>query len=115
MEQPNGVATETDQKNISGQDSDRIPKPDPRPDLEQIQLQDNTAAIDEKQNGESANGLNKSKKSVSWSEELVMESPTPRSMPSDDRGSNPYVAYSPAPSDNSSSFNIKSQYFSLFV
>lgn len=77
MEQPNGVATETDQKNISGQDSDRIPKPDPRPDLEQIQLQDNIAAIDEKQNGESANGLNKSKKSVSWSEELVMESPAP--------------------------------------
>ncbi|KAL2551346.1 GLABRA2 expression modulator [Forsythia ovata] len=47
----------------------------------------------------------KSKKSVRWSEELVTESPVHRDY---DRGSNPYVAYSPAPSSDSSSFNFKS-------
>ncbi|MCD7463191.1 hypothetical protein HAX54_050138 [Datura stramonium] len=122
MEQPNVaeenvakkvVATETEQKS-SGQESDRVMKPDPRSDTEQLQQQDKTADINEKQNGgddsesnRSANGLNKSRKSVSWSEALVEESPAPRSMPSDDRGSNPYVAYSPAPDNNSSSFNMK--------
>ncbi|PHT80731.1 GLABRA2 expression modulator [Capsicum annuum] len=30
-----------------------------------------------------------------------------RSVPSDERGSNPYIAYSPAPENNSSSFNMK--------
>ncbi|KAK6154186.1 hypothetical protein DH2020_013825 [Rehmannia glutinosa] len=52
-----------------------------------------------------ADGL-RSKKSVRWSEELVMESPVPRD--DSDRGSgNPYVNYSPAPSDNAASFNFK--------
>lgn len=56
----------------------------------------------------------KSKKSVRWSEELVSESPEPRSrMVSfpEEHGSNPYVAHSPAPSDNSSSINIKGKLF----
>ncbi|XP_059309426.1 GLABRA2 expression modulator-like [Lycium ferocissimum] len=101
--QPKGVVVEenntnnvtktlTEQKTSnSGQDSDPV-QPDPRSDVEQI------------------GSANKSRKSVTWSEELVAESPVPemRSMPSNERGSNPYVAYSPAPDNNdSSSFNMK--------
>ncbi|KAJ8564998.1 hypothetical protein K7X08_001458 [Anisodus acutangulus] len=105
MEQPNGaeenLAKKVAEQKSSCQESDRVMKPDPRSDIEQLEQQDKTV--------ESANGLNKSRKSVSWSEDLVAEStaPAPRSMSSDDRGSNPYVAYSPAPDNNSSSFNIK--------
>ncbi|CAI9111114.1 OLC1v1011253C1 [Oldenlandia corymbosa var. corymbosa] len=58
----------------------------------------------------SASPLNtKSKKSVRWSEDLVSESPRQgtTSSHSDDRGSNPYVAFSPASSNNSSSINFK--------
>lgn len=55
----------------------------------------------------------KSKKSVRWSEDLVSESPRPRSSTpySEERGgSNPYVAYSAAPSvTNLSSIDIKSK------
>ncbi|XP_027076755.1 GLABRA2 expression modulator [Coffea eugenioides] len=56
----------------------------------------------------------KLKKSVRWSEDLVSESPRPRSSTpsySEERsGSNPYVAYSAAPSDsNLSSIDIKSK------
>lgn len=59
-----------------------------------------------------AEGL-KTKKSVRWSQELVMESPVPRDS---DRGStNPYVNYSPAPEANSSSFNLKGQISSMHV
>ncbi|KAL3621721.1 hypothetical protein CASFOL_034381 [Castilleja foliolosa] len=46
----------------------------------------------------------KTKKSVRWSQELVMESPDPRD--SDRESSNPYVNYAPAPADNSSSFKF---------
>ncbi|XP_006346745.1 GLABRA2 expression modulator-like [Solanum tuberosum] len=98
------IEIETEQKN-SGQESDRVMKPDPRSDVEQLQQLDKTPVIDE--SSKSENGSMKSRKSVSWSEELVAESPAPRSMPSDDRGLNPYVAYTPAPENNSSSFNVK--------
>lgn len=54
----------------------------------------------------SANGVNKSKKSVHWSEELVTESSVPRITA--DPGLNPYLAHSPAPANNSVSFNVKS-------
>ncbi|KAK4371599.1 hypothetical protein RND71_011074 [Anisodus tanguticus] len=97
MEQPNGVIQENVAKS-SGQESDRVPKPDPRSDVEQ------------QNDSESSKSANKSRKSVTWSEELADESPAPamRSMPSDEHGPNPYVAYSPAPdNNNSSSFNIK--------
>lgn len=55
----------------------------------------------------SATPSSRSKKSVSWSQELVMESEIPRS--SEDHGSNPYVAYSSTRSGDSSSFNMKSK------
>ncbi|KAG8373419.1 hypothetical protein BUALT_Bualt11G0022300 [Buddleja alternifolia] len=70
-------------------------------------LNESKIAVEEENNNgvESAGGSLKARKSVSWSEELVMESPIPRDI---DHGStNPYVNYSPAPSDNSSSFNLK--------
>ncbi|KAL8479049.1 hypothetical protein ACS0TY_030810 [Phlomoides rotata] len=51
-----------------------------------------------------AEGL-KTKKSVRWSQELVMETPIPRE--SNRGSSNPYVNYSPAPAADSSSFNFK--------
>ncbi|KAJ8562576.1 hypothetical protein K7X08_031028 [Anisodus acutangulus] len=95
--QPNGVVQENVAKS-SGQESDRVPKRDPRSDVEQ------------QNDSESSKSANKSRKSVTWSEELADESPAPamRSMPSDERGSNPYVAYSPAPDNNNSpSFNMK--------
>ncbi|KAM3280924.1 GLABRA2 expression modulator [Capsicum chacoense] len=94
MEHPNGA----EQKSNSGQESDRVQKPDPKSDPEQ------TESTNESSKSE------KLRKSVRWSEELVDESPAPapmRSMPSDERGSNPYIAYSPAPENNSSSFNMK--------
>lgn len=115
MEQSNGleenaakkvVEIETEQKS-SGQESDQVMKSDPRSDVEQLQQLDKTPVINE--SSKSENGSMKSRKSVSWSEELVAESPAPRSMPSDDRGLNPYVAYTPAPENNSSSFNVKGQ------
>lgn len=62
--------------------------------------------------GAASTPTSRAKKSVSWSEELVMESSSySRSMPpsTDDYRSNPYVAYSTSPSD-SSSFNFKGQY-----
>lgn len=53
-----------------------------------------------------AEGL-KTKKSVRWSQELVMEAPIPRE--SNRGSSNPYVNYSPAPAADSSSFNFKGE------
>ncbi|KAL7131603.1 hypothetical protein ABFS83_12G015000 [Erythranthe nasuta] len=101
------------------------PKPDPNPETgalktagvnADISISGNTtdtdlneekgggAAADDKSVESTAEGL-KTKKSVRWSQELVMESPVPRD--SDRGSSNPYVNYSPAPPDNSSSFNFK--------
>ncbi|CAN4106746.1 unnamed protein product [Withania somnifera] len=115
MEQPNDVeekaakiVTEQKSSSGSGQESD----PDPRSDVEQAQQQEKIGDVNESIKTEDG-GSNKSRKSVSWSEELVDKSPAPgpvpetRSIPSDERGSNPYVAYSPAPENNSSSFNMK--------
>ncbi|CAI9767028.1 unnamed protein product [Fraxinus pennsylvanica] len=86
------------------------PNPDPKPKgeekVEAVKQGDNAnlnVNIDEESNHD--NKELKSKKSVRWSEELVTESPVSRDI---DRGSNPYVAYSPAPSNESSSFNFKS-------
>lgn len=111
MEKPNVVeenaakkVTVTEQKITSG--SGQESETDPRSDVEK------SGDMNESSKSENG-GLNKSRKSVSWSEELVDKSPAPapapetRSMPSDERGSNPYVAYSPAPENNSSSFNMK--------
>ncbi|PHT60509.1 hypothetical protein CQW23_02872 [Capsicum baccatum] len=92
MDHPNGA----EDKSNSGQDSNWVQKPDPKSDPEQ------TESINE------SGKLEKLRELVRWSEELVEESPAPmRSMPSDERGLNPYIAYSPAPENNSSSFNMK--------
>ncbi|GFP92525.1 putative gem-like protein 3 [Phtheirospermum japonicum] len=64
----------------------------------------NSGSAEEDSTEPAVEGL-KTKKSVRWSQELVMESPVPRD--SDRGSSNPYVNYSPAPADNSSSFNFK--------
>ncbi|GER47151.1 GRAM domain family protein [Striga asiatica] len=62
------------------------------------------SAAEESGTDPAAEGL-KTKKSVRWSQELVMEKPIPRD--SDSGSGNPYVNYSPAPAANSSSFNFK--------
>ncbi|PIN05545.1 hypothetical protein CDL12_21911 [Handroanthus impetiginosus] len=70
----------------------------------EIDLKEKNSRVEENSVESAAEGL-KTKKSVRWSEELVMESPVPRDF---DRGSgNPYVNYPPAPSTNPSSFNFK--------
>ncbi|XP_022844174.1 GLABRA2 expression modulator-like [Olea europaea var. sylvestris] len=86
------------------------PNPDPKPKgeakVEAVKQGDNAnlnVSIDEESNQD--NKELKSKKSVRWSEELVTESPVSRD---NNRESNPYIAYSPAPSNDSSSFNFKS-------
>ncbi|KAL3527508.1 hypothetical protein ACH5RR_012164 [Cinchona calisaya] len=127
------VAEELERKS-SGQETDPSPNPDPkstgvnREQTNEKQNSENNSSRsnrivlnenininsnnnDSNESDESASPLNsKSKKSVRWSEELVSESPEPRSRTvsfSENFGSNPYVAHSPAPSDNSSSINIK--------
>ncbi|KAL6558756.1 hypothetical protein OROMI_019106 [Orobanche minor] len=98
------------------------PDPDPTPDggvamksgdNVDISARGNSADIDLKGKNSSAEENNteqvadgfKTRKSVRWSEELVMESPVPRD--TDRESSNPYINYSPAPAANSSSFNFK--------
>ncbi|KAH0711414.1 hypothetical protein KY289_007373 [Solanum tuberosum] len=86
------------------------------PDPKCVQ-EDNTitiASVNENQIGKienegikSANGLNKSKKSVHWSQELVTDSSVQRK--TGNRGSNPYLAHSPAPANDSASVNIKNK------
>ncbi|CAI9780908.1 unnamed protein product [Fraxinus pennsylvanica] len=105
------VSLEPDQ-NTPGKYPNPIPGPDPDPTPK------GEAKVEAGKQGDNANiNVNiteessddnkelKSKKSVRWSEELVTESPVHRDY---DRGSNPYVAYSPAPSSDSSSLNFKS-------
>ncbi|KAI3462106.1 hypothetical protein Pfo_018769 [Paulownia fortunei] len=99
----------------------RGPDPDPKPDGGALKpgdnvdintrgngtdtdLKENNSCAEENNSESAAEGL-KTKKSVRWSEELVMESPVPRD--SDRGSSNPYVNYSPAPSTNPPSFNFK--------
>ncbi|KAK6120001.1 hypothetical protein DH2020_046241 [Rehmannia glutinosa] len=132
MEQPANTKDENaeEMKSVSLQPDgkDPIPKqgpdPDPKPeggalkpgdnaDINNItrvnsidtDLKEKNSPAGEDSTESAAEGL-RSKKSVRWSEELVMESPVPRD--DSDRGSgNPYVNYSPAPSDNAASFNFK--------
>ncbi|XP_057786567.1 GLABRA2 expression modulator-like [Salvia miltiorrhiza] len=67
-------------------------------------LKDKSGGVEENSVDSAAEGM-RAKKSVRWSQELVMESPVPRDS---DRGSaNPYENYSPSPAQDSSSFNFK--------
>lgn len=95
--------------------------PDPKPDGGVLKAASNAdingggtasdADLKEKSSSNAENNIEagaeglKTKKSVRWSQELVMESPIPRD--SDRGSSNPYVNYSPAPAADSSSFNFK--------
>ncbi|KAM7519717.1 hypothetical protein LguiB_018679 [Lonicera macranthoides] len=105
MNQP---TSEEENKNGSkkpGPDQDPRAEPDPKAEGgggQQVNGEDDKS-------GAASTPTSRAKKSVSWSEELVMESSSySRSMPpsTDDYRSNPYVAYSTSPSD-SSSFNFK--------
>lgn len=90
---------------------DQDPSAGPDPKAEGCGGQPEVNGDDDK-SGAASTPTSRAKKSVSWSEELVMESSSySRSMPpsTDDYRSNPYVAYSNSPSD-SSSFNFKGQY-----
>ncbi|CAH9089967.1 unnamed protein product [Cuscuta europaea] len=118
MDQPGGgeerkvvtsTKAEAEQKG-SGPVEDRVQYPDPI--TEAGPLLDESSALDENhieiESGKSVNALNRSKKSVRWSQELVTESPIPRTMSSDDHRSSPYVVYSSASAnDNPSSSNFK--------
>ncbi|KAL6523654.1 hypothetical protein OROGR_017257 [Orobanche gracilis] len=75
-----------------------------RGNSDDIDLKGKNSSAEENNNEQVADGF-RTRKSVRWSEELVMESPVPRS--SDRESSNPYINYSPAPAANSSSFNFK--------
>ncbi|XP_015057279.1 GLABRA2 expression modulator-like isoform X1 [Solanum pennellii] len=108
----NAAAEAEEQKTSSVVNPDQGTKPDPK-----CVQQDNTitiASVNENKIGKienegikSANGLNKSKKSVHWSQELVTESYVQRT--TGNRGSNPYLVHSPAPVNNSASVNIKNK------
>ncbi|KAL0461393.1 UNVERIFIED_CONTAM: GLABRA2 expression modulator [Sesamum latifolium] len=120
-EEMKSVPLESDHKDPS---PPRGPDPDPKPDGGALKPGDNAdinitrgggsngdlkernieSGVEENSIESGAEGL-KTKKSVRWSEELVMESPVPRD--SDRGSSNPYVNYSPAPAANPSSFNFK--------
>ncbi|XP_022871320.1 GLABRA2 expression modulator-like [Olea europaea var. sylvestris] len=127
MEQPIGKEEHAEKKAGSTEASVKYPiltpepDPDPKPGggvneeaLKQVDNSNITAININEENDNGANGSNdsnklagsvKSKKSVRWSQELVMESTIPRDY---DRGpDNPYVNHSPAPSSNSSSANLK--------
>ncbi|KAI3451204.1 hypothetical protein Pfo_007869 [Paulownia fortunei] len=128
LEQPTNNGKEynnaEEKKPVSpGKDPIPIQKPNPDPNpvdgalkpADNADINTNNTTIDIYLNGSNsiaeetsikspAGGL-KPKKSVRWSQELVMESPVPRDF--DHESSNPYVNYSPAPSANSSSFNFK--------
>ncbi|KAH7850671.1 hypothetical protein Vadar_001357 [Vaccinium darrowii] len=117
MEQPSGDAKKQEADQISVQE----PNPDPDPNVEGgadskpakdepekletlMQQPDHNVTNNGHENGsddseKSTSNETRSKKSVSWSQELVMESAF-----SDASGSNPYVSPSPAPSSYSASF-----------
>lgn len=98
---------------------DPAPRPDPDPvadggaskpavngavDARDADLKDGSGGAEENSADSAAEGL-RAKKSVRWSQELVMERPEPRD--SDRAAGNPYENYSPAPAPDSSSFNFK--------
>ncbi|XP_031095841.1 GLABRA2 expression modulator-like [Ipomoea triloba] len=94
----------------SGLEADPGQNPDPVADLgpQPENSSDANENHSEIGSGKSANAVNRSKKSVRWSQELVSESPIPQTMPSDEQGSNPYGGYSSASANNnSSSSNFK--------
>ncbi|KAK2973418.1 hypothetical protein RJ640_010413 [Escallonia rubra] len=103
-EEENGAKKpELDQLKIETRGQDSRPEPDPKVDGGANGEQEADTSKDDKATSSTPNRV---KKSVSWSEELVMESTYSRS---DDDGSNPYVAYTPAPS-NPPPFNFKGKY-----
>ncbi|XP_073289111.1 putative GEM-like protein 3 [Primulina huaijiensis] len=122
MEHP---ATNEDNNGHQKKYSDKDPRPEPEPEPEPnpkpaggdiADKNDTNVTVDidlnegnsgAKENSKPAAGVLKSKKSVRWNEELVMESSVPRD--SDRGSSNPSVNYTPAASasSNSSSFNFK--------
>lgn len=114
MDQSGGVEETkvgTPEKADAEKESDRVQKPNLVGEAGPL-LVDDSSALEENHNeidsGKSASALNRSKKSVRWSQELVTESPIPRAMSSDDHRSNPYVGYSPASgNDNPTSSNFK--------
>ncbi|XP_058184958.1 GLABRA2 expression modulator-like isoform X1 [Rhododendron vialii] len=109
MEQPNG---DHKQGADSASDHDGDPKPDPDGNKGTGRGSENGISNNNEDEHESNNkGTLKSKKSVTWSEELVMESPSPSSATAPSygsataagvrsHGSNPYVSSSPAPSSS---------------
>ncbi|XP_073155614.1 putative GEM-like protein 3 [Henckelia pumila] len=120
MEHP--IPTTKEDNNVhqnkdTAKDPSPIPEPEPNPKPAGGDMADNhetsvTVDIDlnegnSKEDTKPAVGVLKSKKSVHWNEELVVEKPVPRD--SDRGSSNPYVNYAPAPSasSNSLSFNFK--------
>lgn len=71
----------------------------------EVDLKEKHSTSEEENSVQSAAESFKTKKSVSWSQELVMEKEVPRD---DDRGSsNPYVNHEVAPAAESPSFNFK--------
>lgn len=103
---------------INSPDPDPTPKTDAGPsnvpDSTTVDIdlnEGNSGSSSEEKNGNDMSspteGGLKSKKSVRWSQELVMETPIPRSS---EHGSanNPYVDYSPADT-RTTSFNLKGQ------
>lgn len=135
MEQPIGKEEHAEKKAGSTEASVKYPilspepDPDPKPGggvneeaLKQVDNSNITAINIDEENDNGANGSNdsnklagsvKSKKSVRWSQELVMESTIPRDY---DCGSdNPSVNHSPATSSNSSSANLKFSTFQKYI
>ncbi|KAK3042922.1 hypothetical protein RJ639_000998 [Escallonia herrerae] len=100
-EEENGAnKPELDQLKIETRGQDPRPEPDSKVDGGANGEQEADSSKDDKATSSTPNRV---KKSVSWSEELVMESTYSRS---DDDGSNPYIAYTPAP-PNRPPFNFK--------
>lgn len=91
-------------------------KQEPDPDHQNAVVSRNDSSLESKHGADESpmapDSNNKMRKSVHWSEELVMESEShspPREMQSSSSSfvgaeSNPYVAYSPAPSNSPSIF-----------
>ena len=126
MEQP---SSEPKADRISGQDQECNPDPSANEEAEKSETETKHPVHDDSngdhENGSDRNGKGtvnetRSKKSVRWSEELVMESPSAGAIPSANAGgrgvavggSNPYVASSP-PSPYTAS--VKSEYAPLSI
>lgn len=121
MEQPKNSSTlEENGDEMKSVPLDPAPRPDPGPvpdggaskpavngaaaGARDADLMDGSGGAEENSADSAAEGL-RAKKSVRWSQELVMERPEPRV--SDRATGNPYENYSPTPAPDSSSFNFK--------